>query len=150
MKYPSNRSERALKIVPTRNKLFKYVFTYFYRFILNSEINRSSITIIFNTKTVLNRYIQSGFETCCPAGTGINRLITNWRPYGAHGAMNPHIPLDPNHTLDPDYCPHKLKLAGFDVALTDKKGIYMEFWVDDYFCRHPIISSVFRMILRVR
>ena len=64
--------------------------------------------------------------------------------------MNPHIPLDPNHTLDPDYCPHKLKLAGFDVALTDKKGVYMEFWVDDYFSRHPIISSVFRMILRVK
>ena len=60
---------------------------------------------------------------CCPAGTGMNRLITNWKPYGAHGAMNPHIPLNPNYTLDPDYCPHKLKLSGFDVLLTDKEGV---------------------------
>ena len=32
--------------------------------------------------------------------------------------MNPHIPLDPFQSLDPDYCPTKLKLTGFDIALT--------------------------------
>ena len=60
----------------------------------------------------------------------MNRLITNWKPYGAHGAMNPLRPLDPTTgSLDPDYCPHKLKLSGFEVLLTDKKGVRRNFYI---------------------